>query len=527
MAVKLIRCAFYARFSCDKQRDASIEDQLYACNIYAEKHGYKVVAQYCDYAMTGRSDDRPQFLQMIEDAKQGAFDVIVVWKMNRFARNIEEQYYYEHVLRITSGVTFESTKENIVGNSIEATSNKALNALVAQIQSQNTSEDTMRGMTGKADKCQYLGYHRFGYSHEGDVITLDPVEAPMAKRIHTDYLAGVPILDICAWLKSMGVKTMKGNDPGYTFVTGILKNLAYAGVYIWGTKKDDEGEVILDEQGQPVPLVYKEGGMPAIVDMETKLACIKRLGLKKHSRTKANFMLSGKLYCSSCGNPLHGETATGKSGTEYFRYACQKKRKTCFGTLPKSEAEADVVRNVRALLRDVKLLEWLIDCHIEHKRAHKSEVSIKATKKELRELGRQRKNLLDAVADGLEYRHVKDRMAALDAQEEGLKNRIEKLERDSGEVDREDMLRFFSALSEGEMEDEDILRVFVNKIWLYEGSAVAVMNFDSRESSQYEIEDALNQHEHPVQRCSCNVDMVPPRGLEPPTHGLGNRRSIR
>lgn len=61
---------------------------------------------------------------MIEDAKQGAFDVIVVWKMNRFARNIEEQYYYEHVLRITSGVTFESTKENIVGNSIEATSNK-------------------------------------------------------------------------------------------------------------------------------------------------------------------------------------------------------------------------------------------------------------------------------------------------------------------------------------------------------------------------------------------------------------------
>ena len=198
MAVKLIRCAFYARFSCDKQRDASIEDQLYACNIYAERHGYKVVAQYCDYAMTGRSDDRPQFLQMIEDAKQGAFDVIVVWKMNRFARNIEEQYYYEHVLRITSGVTFESTKENIVGNSIEATSNKALNALVAQIQSQNTSEDTMRGMTGKADKCQYLGYHRFGYSHEGDIITLDPVEAPMAKRIHTDYLAGVPILDICA-----------------------------------------------------------------------------------------------------------------------------------------------------------------------------------------------------------------------------------------------------------------------------------------------------------------------------------------
>lgn len=526
MAAKIIRTAFYARFSCDKQRDESIEDQLYACNVYAEKHGYRVVAQYCDYAMTGRSDDRPQFLRMIEDAKAGLFDVIVVWKMNRFARNIEEQYYYEHVLRMTSGVTFESTKENIVGNSIEATSNKALNALVAQINSQNTAEDTMRGMLGKAKKCQYLGYYWFGYSHDGDIIILDPVYAPIAKRIHVDYLAGVSIKEILAWLISIGAKTMKGNDPGYSFVVGILKSMIYAGIYIWGVKKDEQGNAVLDASGNPVPLVYKPDGIPAIVSMDVKMACIERLGIRKHGRTKANFMLSGKLFCSQCGSPLHGETATGKAGTEYFRYACQKKRKACFGTLPKETMEESVVKNVRAMLRDVALVEYLIDCHIEHRKANKSKVSIKATQKELREVGKQRKNLLDAVADGLEYRFVKDRLESLDVQEVALNKRVEDLRRDSGEVNRDEMLKFFMALAQGDMADEDIIRVFVSRVWLYEETAVAVMNFDGRGATQFEVEYALKQHEHPVKGCSCNVGMVPPIGFEPTALGLGNRCSI-
>ena len=102
--------------------------------------------QYCDYAMSGRSDDRPNFLRMIEDAKTGMFEIILVWKMDRFARNIEEQYYYEHVLRKNGGVTFESVKENIAGTSIEATSTKALNALFAEVRSRQSAEDTMRGM---------------------------------------------------------------------------------------------------------------------------------------------------------------------------------------------------------------------------------------------------------------------------------------------------------------------------------------------------------------------------------------------
>ena len=192
-----VRAAVYARFSCDKQRDASIDDQLYECGKYADAQGYEVVASYCDYAMSGRSDDRPQFLRMIEDAKTGAFSVILVWKLDRFARNMTDQYYYEHILQ-KAGVAIESTQERISGNGIEATNNKALTALFAQLRSQQSAVDTVRGMLGKARQCQYLGVPMFGYSHDGDRITLNPAEAPLVAKAHEDYLAGKSIKAIAS-----------------------------------------------------------------------------------------------------------------------------------------------------------------------------------------------------------------------------------------------------------------------------------------------------------------------------------------
>lgn len=497
MSRKIIRVAIYARFSCDKQRDASIEDQLYECNMYAERHGYTVVMQYCDYAMTGRSDDRPNFLRMIEDAKTGAFEIILVWKMDRFARNIEEQYYYEHVLRMTSGVTFESTKENIAGTSIEATSNKALNALFAELRSRQGAEDTIRGMLGKARRCEYLGYPLYGYSHEGDKITLDPEKAPIAKRIHVDFLAGVAPKQILDWLLSVGVKTARGKDPGYGFVVGMLKNLRYAGVYIWGVEKDEDGNDVLDDLGRPVPLVYVEGGMPAIVSMSQKLACIEKLGFRRRLKTNADYLLSGKLICSKCKEPMHGETATGGSGIEYWRYSCRGKRKACLGSFGKENVERSVVSGVRDMLRDAVLVDYLIDRHIQFRDERRSKTTIEAVRKEIRAVRRQRDNLLSAVAEGLDFNHAKPKIASLDAQERGLEKRMEELRREQNSISRDELRSFFADMSKGALSDEQITLAFVSKVWLYEDTAVAVMNFDSCDSTQYEIEMALKEHERP------------------------------
>lgn len=77
----------YARFSSHRQTEQSIEGQLHVCYEYAQRKGIRIVGEYIDRALTGRSDDRPDFQRMISDARKKAFDYVLVYKLDRFARN--------------------------------------------------------------------------------------------------------------------------------------------------------------------------------------------------------------------------------------------------------------------------------------------------------------------------------------------------------------------------------------------------------------------------------------------------------
>ena len=482
----LLRAAIYARFSSDKQRDASIDDQVKACNEYAQRRGYEIVAVYADYAISGRSDDRPQFLQMIEDAKKSKFDIVLVWKIDRFARNMMDQFHYEREMKLHN-VTLESCKENISGGTIEADMNKGMLAIFAQIRSQQSAVDTMRGLLGKAEQCQYLGIWRLGYSHEGDTITIDPLTAPIVKRMHDDYLAGMPVNEIIAYLKELGIKTYAGNDPGYQFVTGILKNMAYAGVYMWGQKKDDRGNVIKDAQGKPVPLVYVEGGMPAIVSMETKLACIERLKYRKHSKTKANYMLSGKLFCKAADKQMHGESGKSRLGVEYFYYvakAANGKRHS----IAKDTIEDTVANGIRSMLEDKELCAKLAARHVEYlAEVEDNAPAIEAAENEVKALEKQRENIINAIAQGAPYEAFDGKLNEISEGIIAAKRRVERLTDTPTSATAEEIEAFFADISAGAMSDEQIISAFVGQVVLDGTQAVAVMNFDDKPCERYEI----------------------------------------
>ena len=87
MEVLTMTAVIYARYSSDNQREESIEGQIRECTAYAEKNGFTVVKHYIDRAVSAKTDNRPQFQQMIKDSERGIFDVIIVWKLDRFARN--------------------------------------------------------------------------------------------------------------------------------------------------------------------------------------------------------------------------------------------------------------------------------------------------------------------------------------------------------------------------------------------------------------------------------------------------------
>ena len=507
------RVAVYARFSCDKQRDASIEDQVYEAERYCERNDYEIVRVYNDYAMSGRSDDRPQFLAMIDDAQAGMFDVVLVWKMDRFARNMQDQFYHEKILA-DSGVRLESVKENIAGNGIEASMSKGMHAIFAQIRSQQSAEDTMRGMIGKARKCQYLGYQWLGYSHDGDTITIDPQTAPLARKVHENYLSGNSIKAIIDWLNSQGVTNRNGQPVGYQYVTGILKNWAYAGVYTWGKAKDEQGRELLDADGLPVPLVRIEDGIPAIVTTDEKEACLRRLRFRKHVNAKADYLLSGKLYCGACEKLMHGETCKNWNKVEYFRYCCPKKRKACNGVYWKEEVESAVAQVVRSMLRDQDALEIIIDAFLKYRNGRKPKASIEAARADLKAIRKQRDNLIAAVEDGMPYRYVKDKLEKLDAQQDRLERKVTELQRRQETISKDDLLRFFADVADGFKSDADLLKAFVTQVWAFGDELLVVMNFMGRHSTPYEIKQAYKKHEPAGQAPgSCDFGLVPPNGI--------------
>ena len=102
----------YARYSSDSQREASIEGQLRDCKDYAEKNGITVVGTYIDRAYSAKTDDRPEFQHMIKDSAKKIFDVVLVWKLDRFARNRFDAVNYKHQLE-KNGVHLVSAMEPI------------------------------------------------------------------------------------------------------------------------------------------------------------------------------------------------------------------------------------------------------------------------------------------------------------------------------------------------------------------------------------------------------------------------------
>lgn len=103
---------FYGRYSSAKQNDTSIEAQLAECKAFAERNGYNIIGEYVDKGISGRSDDRPQFQQMIADSANKLFDFVLVYQLDRFSRSRDDSVIYKTILR-KNGVRVISAKENI------------------------------------------------------------------------------------------------------------------------------------------------------------------------------------------------------------------------------------------------------------------------------------------------------------------------------------------------------------------------------------------------------------------------------
>ena len=168
----------YARYSSDNQREESIEGQLRECQAFAKKNGITLLEPYIDRALSAKTDHRPNFLKMIKDSATKKFDVVIVWKLDRFSRNRVDSAHYKYVLR-KNGVKVISATESISEGSEGILLESVLEG-IAEYYSAELSEKVVRGLTENALKCKYNGGTLpIGYTiDENQFFQIDPVTAP-------------------------------------------------------------------------------------------------------------------------------------------------------------------------------------------------------------------------------------------------------------------------------------------------------------------------------------------------------------
>lgn len=222
-----MNAVIYARYSCDNQREESIEGQLRECRAFAERNNYTLIDTYIDRAMSAKTDNRPEFQKMIKDSAKGQFNAIIVWKLDRFARNRYDSAHYKAMLR-KNGVKVVSATE-VISEGAEGIILESVLEGYAEYYSAELSEKVIRGMTENALKCQYNGgFVPVGFKiDENKHYQLDELVAPLVREAFMMYVNGRPIKDIVNFLNDNGVVSSQGKPLTKTSVSTILQNRKY------------------------------------------------------------------------------------------------------------------------------------------------------------------------------------------------------------------------------------------------------------------------------------------------------------
>ena len=327
------RAALYARFSSDNQRSESIDAQIRAMKAYCAQRHIAIVETYIDEAKSATTDRRPSFQQMIADSSSHTFNILLVHKLDRFARNRYDSAVYKRELR-KNGVTVYSVLENL-DNSPESVMMESVLEGMSEYYSQNLAREVMKGMRETALQCKHTGGKPpLGYVSRKLVI--NPQEAEAVRLIFSMYGEGCGYSEVLAALHEAGYKTKNGKEFMKNSLYSILTNPKNSGIYVFNrssakTITGTRNTHLLKDNEEIISI---EGGVPQIVDERTftqvqrRIDSNKRIGLRNKAKTV--YLLAGKVVCNVCGRSMTGNTRySDRNKDKYVTYRCPSKHFIC------------------------------------------------------------------------------------------------------------------------------------------------------------------------------------------------------
>lgn len=462
-----MKAVIYARYSSDNQREESIEGQLRECKAFAEKNGIIILNTYIDRALSAKTGNRPEFQNMIKDSEKKLFDMVLVWKLDRFSRNRYDSAKYKNTLK-KNGIKVISATEQIAEDSTGILIESILEGY-AEYYSAELSEKVIRGLTENAMKCKYngggipVGY----YIDENQMFQIDHSKAILIQMAFESYADGATIQGLVNWFNEQGILSYRGKPMRIDCVKRMLKNRRYIGEYRY---RD----------------IVTENGVPAIIDKHLFDKVQKRLEKNKKApaRYKAKeeqYLLTTKLFCGHCGAYMVGESGTGRNGIhQYYKCVSVKKHRGCKKkTVKKRWIEDIVVQETSAMLHDDAIFNHIIDIVISVQRAENT--TLPMLKQQLAETERNIDNMLNAIQQGILTTSTKKRLDDLEENKSKLEISILKEEMEKPVLTREHITLYLQKFRTMDLtileHKQQLIDIFINSIYLYDDKIVFTYNY--------------------------------------------------
>ena len=343
-----LRVTFYARVSTDKDEQLnSLDNQIhYYEELIRKNKAWTFVSGYIDEGLSGISTKkRENFHRMVEDGKNGDFDLIITKEITRFARNTLDSIQYTREL-LNNGVAVFFQNDNI--NTLDEDSELRLTIMsgIAQDELRKLSSRVKFGHQQAIKSGVVIGNSRiFGYRKENKRLVIDEKEAPMVRELFelyaTDQYSMKQIEDIF-WDK--GYRNLNGNKIAHGTMANVIANPKYKGYYVGNkvkvvdmfTKKQkflppEEWVMFKDETGEIVPaIVSEELWEKANAVLHRRSEDVKnRQGVCNHPN-----LLTGKLFCTCCGEPYYRRESKKVYGPNNSKWVCSGKIKNGADTCP-------------------------------------------------------------------------------------------------------------------------------------------------------------------------------------------------
>ena len=421
-----------------------------------------VINEYCDRAISGKTDNRPSFQRLIKDSEKGNFDAVIMYTLDRFARNRYDSAIYKAKLKKNGVKVFYAkqpmpdTPEGIILESVLEG--------YAEYYSENLSRNIKRGLKENALQCIATGGAGLplGYTvGEDRKYKIEPVGAKIVQEIYQMYADGMSATQIINVCNERGYKTVRGNQFNKNSLRTILKNDKYIGVYRF-----------MD--------IVIEGGMPAIIDKKLFDKVQEKLqhnfSARARNKAKEDYLLTTKLFCGHCGSPMVGESGTSKTGKVHFYYKCvdRKRKHNCTKKIEKKDwIEELVVRyTVQEVLTDenIDLIATRAMEIIEKESADTTYLD--GLQGELKEVQKKIKNIMTAIEQGIITSTTKDRLEELETEKNEIEGRIAREEMKKPLLTKERIQYWLVSFKSGNINDNEyrrrVIDTLVNSVYVYD-----------------------------------------------------------